>query len=250
MQLAPDFSSSLPSSAGEAAYRALQWGKNYFGLAHKLTSTRAATAWADVLRTLQGSPAGASQAGRLSPATIAAAQARYDALLTLDWQDAEAGYYPSDLLFDQDWSEFARVYPQVWVDLVSISDRVVNKRYQEFAADIDTEGYPSYYLQNFHHQTDGYLSDRSASLYDVQVDLLFGGCTDAMRRRIIRPIIDLATRRPDKTSRILDVACGTGRTLRMLRRAFPKSALHGIDLSPAYLRKANQTLSAMPGELP
>jgi ubiquinone/menaquinone biosynthesis C-methylase UbiE len=30
----------------------------------------------------------------------------------------------------------------------------------------------------------------------------------------------------------------------------PKASLHGIDLSPAYLRKANQLLSQKPGELP
>lgn len=251
MQITPDLTSVMPASAGEAAYRAFQWSKNYFGLAHKLTSTRATAAWASLLQAVQGQAQAASQASKpLSQATLDAAQTRYDALLTLDWQDAEAGYYPHSLLFQNDWNDFARFYPQVWLDLVSIGDRVVNKRYREFAADIDTDGYPKYYLQNFHHQTDGYLSDRSADLYDLQVDLLFGGCTDAMRRRIIPSIIEHASKRPDKSTRILDVACGTGRTLRQLRRAFPKSSLHGIDLSPAYLRKANQMLSAIPGELP
>jgi ubiquinone/menaquinone biosynthesis C-methylase UbiE len=50
--------------------------------------------------------------------------------------------------------------------------------------------------------------------------------------------------------RILDVACGTGRTLRQIRATFPQASLHGTDLSPAYLRKANQLLSENPGELP
>ena len=30
--------------------------------------------------------------------------------------------------------------------------------------------YPDYYVQNFHYQTDGYLSDLSAALYDFQVE--------------------------------------------------------------------------------
>ena len=30
----------------------------------------------------------------------------------------------------------------------------------------------------------------------------------------------------------------------------PKASLYGVDLSPAYLRKANQLLSQIPGELP
>lgn len=29
--------------------------------------------------------------------------------------------------------------------------------------------YPAYYLQNFHYQTDGWMSAKSAQLYDYQV---------------------------------------------------------------------------------
>ena len=54
----------------------------------------------------------------------------------------------------------------------------------------------------------------------------------------------------EQNTRVLDIACGTGRTLRMLRGALPKASLFGVDLSPAYLRKANQLLSEIPGELP
>ena len=32
-----------------------------------------------------------------------------------------------------------------------------------------------HYLQNFHFQTDGYLSEASAELYDYQVEVLFSG---------------------------------------------------------------------------
>ena len=46
----------------------------------------------------------------------------------------------------------------------------------------DPSLYPDYY-QNFHHQTDGYLSDHQA-LYDLQVEILFNGSADAMRRRV------------------------------------------------------------------
>jgi ubiquinone/menaquinone biosynthesis C-methylase UbiE len=51
-------------------------------------------------------------------------------------------------------------------------------------------------------------------------------------------------------ARVLDVACGTGRTLRMIRATLPQAKLFGVDLSPAYLRKANQLLSEISGELP
>jgi len=50
--------------------------------------------------------------------------------------------------------------------------------------------------------------------------------------------------------RVLDVATGTGRTLRQLRAALPEAQLVGLDLSAAYLRQANRWLSQLPNELP
>ena len=117
----------------------------------------------------------------------------------------------------------------------------------------DKVGYPDYYLQNFHYQTDGYLSDMSANLYDLQVEILFNGAADAMRRRILDPLkqgLQAFAQVPPQQQKVLDIACGTGRTLKMLRGTLPKVSLFGADLSPAYLRKANQLLSEISGELP
>jgi ubiquinone/menaquinone biosynthesis C-methylase UbiE len=49
---------------------------------------------------------------------------------------------------------------------------------------------------------------------------------------------------------VLDIAAGTGRTLRQIRGALPQGHLVGLDLSAAYLRQANSWLSQLPGELP
>ncbi|MEN9232043.1 MAG: class I SAM-dependent methyltransferase [Thermostichus sp. DG02_5_bins_236] len=253
MQLSPELSLPIPSPLGEAAYRTFQWSKNIFGFAHKALSTQASELVLSLLSDLQTLSSGKSIPPRarvgVSTATLQILRARYEQLLHTDWQDAEAGYYPHALLFDNPWLDFARRYPQVWLDLPQIAQRVHGKRYQEFSQDIPTEGYPKYYLQNFHYQTNGYLSDDSAELYDLQVELLFGGTADAMRRRVIRLLKDALD--PTLTSpHILDVACGTGRTLRMLRGSLPKAALYGLDLSAAYLRKANQLLQQLPEELP
>merc|ERR1712216_542124 len=51
--------------------------------------------------------------------------------------------------------------------------------------EIDEKRYPKYYAQNFHYQTDGWLSNESARLYDFQVETLFLGSADAMRRRCL-----------------------------------------------------------------
>lgn len=225
------------------AYQTFQQGKGIFGIAHKTLTTQLGQILA---------PHAKPETEPLSAEALQIIQARAKRLLDRDWLDAEQGIYPTELLFDNAWIDFFRYYPSVWLDLPGIWERMGDRRHQDFSTHVRTEGYPSYYVQNFHHQTDGYLSDYSANLYDIQVEILFNGTADAMRRRILAPLkrglegFDLAPHQ----LRVLDVACGTGRTLRQIRAALPSVSLYGVDLSPAYLRKANQLLSELPGELP
>jgi ubiquinone/menaquinone biosynthesis C-methylase UbiE len=180
-------------------------------------------------------------------------QASQSALLDLDWQEAEQGLYPTSLLFDGPWLDWATRYPLVWLDMPSTWARRSDRNVRDLPQEVQSENYPEYYLQNFHHQTDGYLSDHSASLYDLQVEILFNGTADPMRRRVIRPLIEglrAFQGRPASQLRVLDVATGTGRMLRQLRAALPQAQLVGLDLSAAYLRQANRWLSQLPSELP
>ena len=225
------------------AYQSLQQGKIYFGLAHKTLSTQLMNLLA---------PNAKQPTEPLPPEALRVIQDRLNELIDRDWLDAEQGVYPQTLLFDNSWEAFFRFYPMMWLDMPNIWERVSEKRYQDFPPDIRTEGYPGYYVQNFHHQTGGYLSDFSANLYDIQVEILFNGSADAMRRRVLMPLkrgLEVFDAAPHQL-RVLDVACGTGRTLRQIRGMLPEASLYGVDLSPAYLRKANQQLSELPGELP
>jgi ubiquinone/menaquinone biosynthesis C-methylase UbiE len=227
------------------AYQTFQQGRAAFGLAHKSLSTQILNVISPTAEHRQTEP--------LSDELLTLLREGREQLLETDWQDAEQGIYPSDILFDNPWDDFFQYYPLLFLDMAQIADRANNKRYQEFAPSINTEGYPSYYVQNFHHQTDGYLSDTSANLYDVQVEILFNGTADPMRRRVLAPLKEGLTVFNDVLPhhvRVLDIACGTGRTLRFVRSALPQASLYGTDLSPAYLRKANQLLSQLPGELP
>jgi ubiquinone/menaquinone biosynthesis C-methylase UbiE len=141
----------------------------------------------------------------------------------------------------------------VWLDMPSTWARRSERNVHDLPQEVQSENYPDYYLQNFHHQTDGYLSDHSASLYDLQVEILFNGTADPMRRRVIRPLIEglrAFQERPASQLRVLDIATGTGRMLRQLRAALPQAQLVGLDLSAAYLRQANRWLSQLPSELP
>ena len=71
-------------------------------------------------------------------------------------------------------------------DQASVSKRRDAKAGQELREKFapDPARYPAYYLQNFHYQTDGWLSADSARLYDFQVETLFLGSADTMRRQV------------------------------------------------------------------
>ncbi|BBD64755.1 type 11 methyltransferase [Nostoc commune NIES-4072] len=234
----------MPESLTKLTYQTFQQSKNYFGLAHKILSSR--------LRNLVY-PTLEQKTKPIPNELLPKLQQRLNQLLETDWQDTQKGVYPESLLFDNPWDDFFRYYPLIWLDFPQMWERVKQQSYQDFSPEIDIDAYPSYYVQNFHHQSNGYLSDLSANLYDLQVEILFGGAADAMRRRILAPLkqgvkaFELVTPRQ---ARILDVACGTGRTLKLIRAALPQASLFGTDLSPAYLRKANELLSQIAGELP
>ncbi len=240
----PPISLPLPASLGRDLYYGFQQAKALLSVAHKTVSTQL-TDWVTPPR---------QSLHRLSADLLLEIQRRNVALLERDWEDAQAGVYPPSLLFDWNAEDLLKNYPQVWLDLPSIWGRLQRRQYQELPAAIARADYPKYYLQNFHHQTDGYLSDHSAELYDIQVELLFNGSANAMRRRILKPLQEglqaAFADTPPSQQRVLDIACGTGYTLQGLRAALPKVSLYGIDLSAAYLRKANQILAQRPGELP
>lgn len=237
----------MPDTLTKLAYQTVQQGKSYFGLVHKAVSTQLLNIVAPAPVETKPNPT------PLSLALIQTIQQRMDEILETDWQDVEKGVYPASLLFDNPWDDFFRYYPAIWLDMPEMWQRVNYKRYQDFDSRVETQGLPSYYVQNFHHQTNGYLSDESANLYDLQVELLFNGTADPMRRRILAPLkegLKAFSDVPANQIKILDVACGTGRTLRNIRGMLPKASLYGVDLSAAYLRKANQLLSQVPGTLP
>jgi len=221
------------------AYRSLQQGKSLFGVAHK----QASTALMELV-----APGASSPTLAVGPELLRTLQARMDRLLERDWQESCEGLYPRDLLFDAPWGEWLLRYPMIWLDLPAIWSRRQRRDVRDLPRDVDGRFYPDYYLQNFHHQTDGYLSDRSAELYDLQVEILFNGTADAMRRRVLRPLLQAL--QGQERPRILDVATGTGSTLNQIQAARPDASLVGLDLSEAYLRQAARRLNQRSGALP
>ena len=234
----------MADAVTKLAYQTLQQGKSLVGVAHKEVSTKLMELLA---------PQASAKTRPIPTQMMAALQAAHQQLLDTDWQEAEQGLYPTSLLFDAPWLDWAARYPLVWLDMPSTWNRRSARNVHDLPREVEPESYPDYYLQNFHHQTDGYLSDHSASLYDLQVEILFNGTADPMRRRVLQPLVQglrAFADRPASSLRVLDVATGTGRTLRQIRAALPQAQLVGLDLSPAYLRQANRWLSQLPSELP
>jgi ubiquinone/menaquinone biosynthesis C-methylase UbiE len=176
------------------------------------------------------------------PEALALIEQRFRALLRRDWDNAAAGLYPKQLLFHFPVREYVATLPLALADVPKIVRRVRRGDYEDLPAHIDRSRYPAYYLRNFHWQTDGWFSHRSARLYDFGVDLLFGGATDAMRRMTLPPVVRAL--RAAEQPKILDVACGTGRFLVQLGRALPRARLYGVDLSPFYAARAREQLAA------
>ena len=125
-------------------------------------------------------------------------------------------------------------------DLPALNQRRRHGRADEAADQKATGGYPDYFQQNFHFQTDGWFSEDSAALYDFQVEVLFVGGADAMRRQTFPALKQLIGSGDGKGIKLADIACGTGRYLREIRHNWPGLSLTGIDLSQEYLSHATR----------
>jgi ubiquinone/menaquinone biosynthesis C-methylase UbiE len=170
-------------------------------------------------------------------------RAGLNALIEQDLANIEAGLYrmPEDVLPGPSALRLAIRY---MADLRAVDLRRRTGDAQEVFRTNGSGEYPRYYLQNFHYQTDGYLSRRSAELYDMQVEVLFGGSADLMRRQALAPIARHLAGRSNSDTRLLDVGCGTGRFLVQIKSNWPRLKVAGVDLSPHYLAEARERLEA------
>lgn len=79
-------------------------------------------------------------------------------------------------------------------EAVSTLNKRVNNS-DEVRTWLDSGMYPDYYLNSFHYQTDGWLSARSAQVYEFSTETLFFGRQDSMQRTNLLPIHDFMQRK-------------------------------------------------------
>lgn len=163
-------------------------------------------------------------------------------LFERDLANAEAGLYP--LPRDRDGPPLQQLARTLafFADLPRVHLRRETNRHDEVLNEATQGKRPRYYLQNFHFQSGGWLTEESARLYDLQVEVLFKGSANAMRRQLLVPLAEFVRGRDQRTVRLVDLGCGTGRFLGSVAEAFPRMDLTGIDLSDSYIGEARRHL--------
>lgn len=168
-------------------------------------------------------------------------------LLKKDGENIADGIYPAEVLkTETPWGHWSR-FPKILFDGYYLSKRRQNKKHSDFneeAKDYLAE-VPEYYQRNYHFQTGGYLTQNSAELYEHQVEILFSGAADAMRRLIL-PMLKDEFPNDGEGLRFLELGAGTGRLTKFMALTFPKAKIIALDASSPYLQKARKNLEEFP----
>jgi ubiquinone/menaquinone biosynthesis C-methylase UbiE len=167
------------------------------------------------------------------------------ALLRRDLANIEAGLYPPPDDGDGDLSDAIARSREFFRDVPEVVRRRTDALAREVASANDGNR-PDYYLQNFHFQSGGWMTEESARLYDLQVEVLFLGAANAMRRQALVPLAEAIRGRDQRGLLYADIACGTGGFLVQARQAFPRLPAFAFDLSEPYLRETSRRLGRRP----
>lgn len=171
------------------------------------------------------------------------------ALAEADADRIARGVYPASVLLPRSSPlEHAASYVRLLIDSVGVASRKRARKPREFTEEAARLGeeLPDYYRRNFHYQTDGYLSEASAELYEHQVEILFRGLADAMRRLAIEPLKQHFGGSDGRGLRFLELAAGCGTATRFMAEAFPEASITAVDLSQPYVQLARRRLADHP----
>jgi ubiquinone/menaquinone biosynthesis C-methylase UbiE len=167
-------------------------------------------------------------------------------LFLQDLANVEAGIYPIPAAHDGSVVASIRRSRLFFEDLPNIHLRRKRRAHSEILNDTTRGSRPRYYLQNFHYQSGGWMTDDSAELYDTQVEVLFNGSADAIRRQALPQLHEVFIGRDQRKLRLMDIGCGTGRFLDSVKQVWPRLPILGIDMSEAYIKYAKGHLKRWP----
>src|SRR6516165_7560175 len=164
------------------------------------------------------------------------------ALFRQDLANVEAGIYPLPIDHDGSFATLLHRSRIFFEDLPAIHERRKRRSKTEVLTESTRGKRPHYYLQNFHFQSGGWMTDESAKRYDTQVEVLFNGTANAIRRQALPQLREVFARRDQRKLRLLDIGCGTGRFLDQVKQVWPRLPCIGLDLSEPYIGYARQHL--------
>ena len=154
---------------------------------------------------------------------------------------SEAGIYPVPADHDGSLLALVRRSRLFFEDLPNIHQRRKRRAHNEILNDATRGKRPRYYLQNFHYQSGGWMTDNSAELYDTQVEVLFNGSANAIRRQALPQLHEVFAGRDQRKLSLMDVGCGTGRFFNSVKQVWPRLPIFGIDMSEAYVNSQRDT---------
>jgi ubiquinone/menaquinone biosynthesis C-methylase UbiE len=163
-------------------------------------------------------------------------------LFQQDLTNVEAGIYPVPADHDGSLPMLLNRSRLFFEDLPEIHRRRESGESRQVLSEKTLGKRPSYYLQNFHFQSGGWMTQESAQRYDTQVEVLLYGTANATRRQALPPLHEVFAGRDQRRLRLLDVGCGTGRSLDFFKQAWPRLPSLGLDLSEAYVAEAKRHL--------
>lgn len=166
-------------------------------------------------------------------------------LFRADWRNIERGEYrmPRELRRPPSLPRLMRSSRDYLIDAEKVARRKHARGHSEVLSEAARASYPRYYLQNFHYQTDGWLSDASAERYDMQVETLFTGAASPMRRQALPMVRAAIAGRDPSSASLVDLGCGAGAFLEDVVDNWPGLDVTAVDLSPAYLGRARTRLA-------
>ena len=164
------------------------------------------------------------------------------ALFLQDLANVEAGIYPMPIDHDGSLATLLHRSRLFFEDLPAVHERRKRRARTEILNENTHAKRPRYYLQNFHYQSGGWMTDDSAQRYDTQVEVLFNGTANAIRRQALPQLREIFAGRDQRNLRLLDIGCGTARFLDSVRQVWPRLPTIGLDMSEAYLRHAKREL--------
>lgn len=165
-------------------------------------------------------------------------------LIQQDSERITAGLYPPTVLRPDlsvaHWLQLLQIWLQAYRPKISgngSESHELDLEHVEALRDV-----PGYYRQHFRYAGTGFLDSKAASLYEHQMELLFLGAMDAMRRLILAPMKNAFRFSEGEGLRFLEIGCGSGRMTRFVKLAFPKAKIVVLDASPVYLKEAQKNL--------